>query len=91
MLFVSLFNPLTNSSFCLAAITFAVNAVELSTEYEFTGGNDNEIIIGEDEPNVLHGGPGNDILNGEKYDDKLYGGPGNNKLHGWGGRDILYA
>ena len=91
MHFVSLFNPLTNSSFCLAAITFAVNAVELSTEFEMTGGNGNDSLKGEDEPNVLHGGPGDDQLVGKKYDDKLYGGPGNNKLHGWGGRDILYA
>ncbi|MEW6567040.1 MAG: calcium-binding protein [Chloroflexota bacterium] len=54
-----------------------------------TGGNGNDIIIGNDLNNNLSGGNGNDALSGGASNDTLTGGAGNDSLDGGDGNDNL--
>ncbi len=54
-----------------------------------TGGAGNDVIIGDDNPNVLYGGAGNDTITGGAGADVLGGGTGANTLTG-GTEDDTY-
>src|SRR5262249_10714276 len=54
-----------------------------------TGGQGNDVLIGDDKGAILVGGPGNDVLVGGKGRDLLIGSDGRDSLIGGGGEDLL--
>jgi Ca2+-binding RTX toxin-like protein len=54
-----------------------------------TGGNFDDILIGDAAANVLRGGTGNDVLLGSGGNDSLFGGAGADILVGGSGADAL--
>lgn len=58
----------------LEASGLAAGVIQLTGD----GGNDNDVLIGSDGPDVLLGGPGDDVLIGNGGLDILDGGPGGN-------------
>jgi hypothetical protein len=56
---------------------------EVTLQQIATGGND--LILGGEDGDSLHGGAGIDLINGERGDDRSYGDDGNDAI--WGGRD----
>ncbi len=55
------------------------------------GGQSDDILIGNDLPNVIDGGPGDDVIYGLGGDDIIYSGDGNNILYGGDGDDYFFA
>jgi Ca2+-binding RTX toxin-like protein len=53
------------------------------------GGND--LILGGDDGDSLHGGAGVDLINGERGDDRSFGGDGNDAIWGGRGHDHSYG
>lgn len=53
------------------------------------GGPGNDIVAGDDGPNVLRGLAGNDLLDAGGGEDRVLGGPGNDTLVGGAGADEL--
>lgn len=70
-----------------ANLTLTLNTA--TTIENATGGNGNDIIIGNTLANVLTGGAGNDVLTGRGNNDILNGGDGNNILIGGDSGDQL--
>ena len=58
---------------------------------EFTAGQGNDIVLGNDADNWIEGEPGNDVLDGGLGDDQLYGDDDNDALDGGPGDDQLYG
>ncbi len=56
-----------------------------------TGGKANDLLIGNDLPNVIDGGPGNDEIHGMGGNDVLYTGTGNNIVYGGSGNDYIFS
>ena len=56
---------------------------------QFTAGQGNDIVLGNDADNWIEGNAGNDVLDGGLGDDQLYGGDGNDALGGGPGDDQL--
>lgn len=54
-------------------------------------GDDNDIVIGTQDRDLLSGGVGNDILYGRGNDDYLDGGNGYDTLNGGAGDDVLFG
>lgn len=68
------------------------NWAALTTEQvSYTGGNGNDIILGNYKHNSLSGGAGNDTLHGGNGNDTLRGGAGNDTIYGGKGNDTLYG
>lgn len=75
------------------------SAVGVAAEFEnVLGGQADDHITGNDQPNLLDGGPGDDTVNGgvnddrlvgEVGDDMLMGGMGADRLEGGAGNDML--
>jgi hypothetical protein len=55
-----------------------------------TGGGDDRVRVGLDEPTAIDGGPGDDVLVGGPGRDRLYGGNGADVLRGGDESDELY-
>ena len=53
------------------------------------GGDDMDLMYGEDGNDSLDGGNGNDVMYGGAGADTLRGGAGNDRLHGGTGADVL--
>jgi serralysin len=56
-----------------------------------TGGNGNDMLVGNEAANVLTGGAGNDSLTAGDGNDVLHGGAGADNLAGGAGDDVLYV
>src|SRR5262249_39143983 len=59
--------------------------------HQVTGGQGNDVLIGDDTSDVLVGGPGDDILMGGQERDVLIGGDGHDVLVGGQGQDLFFA
>lgn len=83
-------NPLTfsdSSGKFLRTVANTVQIFDTVTIENATGGNANDVIIGNSAANFLQGGGGNDTLSGGDGNDMLMGGPGNDVLDGGSGID----
>jgi Ca2+-binding RTX toxin-like protein len=60
----------------------------ISIEGAHAGGGD-DLLIGDDADNELHGGLGDDVLRGNRGDDVLAGGGGRDRFIGGGGSDTV--
>lgn len=56
---------------------------------DVTGGDGDDVLLGDDDDNGLTGGPGNDSLQGRGGDDDLDGGLGADRLRGNDGNDDI--
>lgn len=66
------------------------SAAHKSTTIErATGGNDSDILIGNQAKNMLVGRGGNDLIDGSGGNDKIKGGGGRDHIYGSNGRDVL--
>ena len=54
-----------------------------------TGGDGDDVLLGNDDDNALAGGSGNDSLQGRGGDDSLQGGPGADRQRGNDGNDVI--
>lgn len=60
-----------------------------STETDYTGTSQGDLVIGNDLGNFIDGAGGNDVIYGGNGDDTIIGGTGNDILAGGGGNDII--
>ena len=58
---------------------------------EAVGGPGDDIVAGDNRPNVLRGLAGDDLLDAGGANDRALGGPGNDTLAGGGGADELHG
>ncbi len=64
------------------------------TLYAHTGdeaGKGDDILLGGDDDDAIHGGPGDDIMNGNDDEDHIFGGDGNDVAWGGPDHDHLYG
>ena len=55
------------------------------------GGNDNDVLVGQDGADSINGGRGDDWIYGNTGDDLLKGGDGNDKMRGGTGDDVMHG
>jgi Ca2+-binding RTX toxin-like protein len=58
---------------------------------DLTGGNSDDVLVGDSNANIINGGNGNDLLIGGAGDDSLNGGNGRDLLVGGSGSDTLHG
>lgn len=58
-------------------------------DFNFHGGEGNDIVHGRGLDDSIYGDQGNDLLSGGDANDQIYGGTGNDQLYGGNGIDIL--
>jgi len=73
-------------AYTLLSENLVINDIDTST-----GGNLDDLIIGNERDNSLTGGEGRDFLYGNEGDDRLIGEDGDDELHGGAGADLIYG
>lgn len=63
----------------------------ISNILRIAGGRANDLLIGNDLPNIIDGGPGNDTIYGVGGNDILITGTGNNIVYGGFGNDYIFS
>ncbi|MTH96777.1 hypothetical protein E1297_12330 [Roseibium sp. RKSG952] len=83
--------PADVEEFLLDPAGYTLNDDDAPVIYPIEGTDQDDDMVGTDDPDFIYGGLGADVIGGWRGDDEIYGGGGRDKLSGHGGNDILYG